>query len=407
MKRATLALCLLQIGATVFAADFGIILDNLSGLSSFDYGTPLQRDRATAWLSTRLSASVDLDASLRFDYLPTAQPSWFGSSNFGLDVGRLEVQATFPGNADNPVSWSIGGGRFQYAFLSEEVFSGRLDGINARIDVSSARWGFALGYLGLIPKTDNRTLLSADDIADYSDGAIFFAPPRIVVDAALTLLELFARQDLSIELSSQFDLRGLAATAPAEIVHTQYLSFILSGSLGKNLFHAVHADVGIGETTNDRFLMASGGYSLGFYMPELARARLELLIEYASGETGFLSRWRPISERQMGFVYNASFVDCVSATLDASLVPLASITIGIKGSAFLRTSTQAVPDAQFDSASKDSYLGTEADLYAVFRPGSDFSVSATFGAFLPASGLSYLPDTAPRLLASGTVTLSL
>lgn len=407
MKRLTLFLCLVLIGAPVFAADFGLVLDNLSGWSSFDEEPQLQRDRATAWFSTPLGASFDLYASWRMEYRLTPEPSWFGSSSFGIDVGRLELMATYPGNPDHPLTWGFGAGRFDYAFLSESVFTGRLDGFRAKIDVGGATYRFALGYLGLMPKEDTRTLLSADDVADYDDEAIFFAPPRLMAEATVTLPELFARQDFSIGLGSQFDLRGWSSEAPSELVHTQYLSFVLGGSLGRNIFQKAHADMGIGELGEGLFVMAAAGYSVGLFMPELARARLELLIEYASGNTGFLSIWRPISERQAGFVYNVSFADCLSGTLDASVTPLKSLTVGIKGSLFLRTSTEALQDTSFDTASTASYLGTEADLYAIFKPSSDLSISATSGVFLPAAGLSYLPDASPRWLVSATVTLSL
>jgi hypothetical protein len=407
MKRIPFGICLVLLGAAVFAADYGVVLDNLSGWSSSEGGETLQRDRATAWFATPLAAGVDLYASFRLDYYLTPEPSWFGLTNYGFDIGRFDFLAAFPGNAANPMSWSIGGGRFQYTIQNGTIFSGRLDGLNAKIDTRGTTYRFALGYLGLMPKIDTRTLLSADDIADYDDDAVFFAPPRLVLDAELTLVELFARQDLSIGISSQFDFRGLASTEPNEIVHSQYLSFILAGSLGRNIFHSAHADLGIGESNRGILVMVAAGYSVSYYIPELARARLELLVDYASGKTGFLSIWRPISQRQMGFVYNVSFADCLSVTLDASITPLNFLTLGIKGSPFLRTSTQALSDTMFDTASTDSYLGTEADLYAIFRPGSDFTLSAAFGVFLPAAGLSYLPGAAPRWLVSATATLSL
>ncbi len=63
--------------------------------------------------------------------------------------------------------------------------------------------------------------------------------------------------------------------------------------------------------------------------------------------------------------------------------------------------------ADSNGASGDFYLGTDADLYAVFKPGGDLSFSATFGVFLPAAGMSYLPDTPPRWLASVTATWQL
>jgi len=407
MKRITLFLCLVLIGAPVFAADFGLVLDNLSGWSSFDEEPQLQRDRATAWFSTPLGANFDLHASLRLEYRLTPEPSWFGSSSFGIDVGRLELMAIYPGNPDHPLTWSFGGGRFNYAFLGENIFTGRLDGFKAKIDVGRATYRFALGYLGLMPKEDTRTLLSADDVADYNDEAIFFAPPRLIAEATIMLPELFARQDFSFGFGSQFDLRGWTSEAPSELVHTQYLSFVLGGSLGRNIFQKAHLDMGIGELGEGLFVMAAAGYAVSLFMPELARARLELLIEYASGNTGFLSIWRPISERQMGFVYNVSFADCLSGTLDASFTPLKSLTAGVKGSLFLRTSMEALQDTSFDTASTASYLGTEADLYAIFKPSSDLSISASSGVFLPAAGLSYLPDASPRWLVSATVTLSL
>ncbi len=405
MKRTALFLCLVLVGAPVFAANFGFVLDNRSGWSTFDKEP--QRDRGTAWFSTPLGANFDLYASFRLEYRLTPEPSWFGSSSFGIDVGRLELAATYPGNPDHPLTWSFGGGRFDYTFLSQSIFVGRLDGFKAKIDVGGATYRFALGYLGLMPKEDTRTLLSADDVADYNDEAIFFAPPRLMAEATVTFPELFARQDFSVGLGSQFDLRGWTSASPSEIVHTQYLSFILGGALGRNVFHGAHADLGIGEVGGGVFVMAAAGYSVSLFVPELARARLELLVEYASGNTGFLSIWRPISERQMGFVYNVSFADCLSGTLDASLTPLKSLTVGVKGSLFLRTSTEALQDTSFDTASADSYLGTEADLYAIFKPSSDLSLSATSGVFLPAAGLSYLPDASPRWLVSATVTLSL
>ncbi len=409
MKRLLLLLGILLAGASAlgFAADFGLILDNQSGWSSFDEEPPLQRDRATAWFSTPLGAIFDLYASFRLDYFPDPEPSWFGPSSAGVDVGRLELMAANPGSSDHPLAWSMSAGRFEHAFLSQGVFSGRLDGLKARIDVAGAAYRFALGYLGLLPKTELRALLSADDVADYDNESVFFAPPRLVGEAEVTLFELFARQDLSIGLGSQFDLRGWRPTPPSEFVHTQYLSFVLDGALAGNLFHRAHVDLGIGESTAGVFVMAAAGYSVSLYFPQLARSRLELLVEYASGKTGFLSIWRPITTRQMGFVYNVSLADCLSGTLNASVSPLKSLTTGVKASLFLRTSKEALLDTSFDPASSAPYLGTEADLYAVFEPGTDLSLSASAGLFVPAAGTSYLPGTPARWLVCATATLSL
>ncbi|MCX7023379.1 MAG: hypothetical protein NT080_02015 [Spirochaetes bacterium] len=404
MKRIALTLLCAGFAAAAFAADFGLVFDNVSSYAYSGEGTFFQKDRATLWLSMPVSAAFDFYGSLRTDYRYPDASSPFGQSAFSVDVGRLEFKGSLPMGSGSPLALTAG--RFLLADDGTRLLSGRMDGATLSYFLPGMSIDGMVGYMGLLPKEDAKVLVSVDDIADYEDADLYFAAPRVVATARVRFTELFARHDLSVTLVGQFDLRSLAEADPDEIVHSQYLALSLKGPIARLLYHEAYADLGTGERTSGFALMGAAGYALKFFMPEVAQLKLAFSADYATGSSGVFAPFVPISQRQVGFAFNAPLGNNLIFGLDASMKPVSVLTFGLKGNAFLRASTQKLEDPDFSDGSKELYLGVEADAYAYLDIASDVSLSLSGGAFVPNAGGTYVSGSPVRYIASGTATLS-
>ncbi len=404
MKKILVALVALAAALSVHALDVGLVLDNSTVYEYESEGALFQKDRATLWLSTPISADFDLFASVRADYRYPDAPAPWGMSPFSADVGWLELKGTFKTASGAPVDLSLG--RFVLADEGGKIMYGRYDGARVALLLPTMTFGGFLGYTGLLPKQEARVLVSVDDIADYENPDRYFAPNRAVFNAKVAFTELFARHDLSLTLAGQFDLRKLADKTPDELAHSQYLSAVLRGPIGNLLFHEAYVDVGGGERTSGFALMVAAGYSIKLFLPEAANFKVSGSVDFASGTMGALAPFVPINQRPVGFAFDAPLGNNLNAVLDVSVKPVSVVTCGLKGAAFLRPSAQKLEDPYFDDASTDLYLGSEADLYVTLDLASDVSISLAGGAFLPNSGGAFVSDAPPRYIVSGTATVS-
>jgi hypothetical protein len=386
----------LGLGATDW--DWGGSLDNASTLymtagSGGFASDGVQKDKLALWVQAQFSPSLALAAqgSYLISYDSRSSSPFLP---YLFDVDYLTVEWTNRPNLRGTA------GRFVIADFSRLVLNHTLDGLQVRWDLPVLSLIASVGTSALLLKPVSQIILSGSDAADLLDNSAYLAAPRLAQAVTAVFPQLFARQDLTVALLAQEDLRA------ANQLHSFYLGAGLNGPLVASLYYDGFLYFETGSWQNTPIVAFLGGLGMRYYIEKLLSSRLELRGIIASGDadnkTFFdgntadnSTLFLPISRQDTGLAFDPQLSNLLLLEASYSLKPVESLQTVLKAQAFLRPSGGAVLETGLDPVSTARYLGTQLEAIVNFRPWSDLGLALTLGAFLP-SAEAFLAEQ-PRL----------
>jgi hypothetical protein len=411
--------------------DVGVYLSEspeLSFAQSFGSGASVSGDLAYEFVY-----SQPFDADPRLEY---GWPEAFHIKALSLSDSLHIVESAF-----NPLVFSLG--RIRFSDPSGLVYSGVFDGLRFDMGKGPLTFSTALGYTGLLLKSDYAIGMS---LADKADSGVFCSP-RVIGTASILVPSLFG-QRLEAALIAEEDLEGLrSATGFAKeystnylpgvggAVDSQYLALSVSGSPLGALSYSCFA---IGETGSLLSYVADSSSPTGgrYKGANILAGALGLKLRYApsdrlSGEArlcvssgdadaasvvegnaaGASTVFLPITRADWGLVFSPSPSNVSSLEALVHYVPFPGKRVGLESVAmsshtllFMKTCGGAVSDENVLPQAQNPLLGLEEDLSAsaFFLPFLEGKLST--GLFVPfqdpwgAFSASYGGPSVPCLL---------
>jgi len=284
------------------------------------------------------------------------------------------------------------------------IASGLFDGATVSYDSSVGSFYAGAWYTGLLYKKRlNIEMTAADreqtnaplDTDDF--GGTYFAPKRLLTGFGWEDIIFGGEASASAAFLGQFDFSG------GEALNSQYIaakatlpvkafSFALGGGL--QLIQQ-SGELGTG-------FMAE--LELGFAPPISQNSKLSLLARYASGSSGGIRAFIPVTSSSQGNILEAKLSGLTMISLDY-ITPLHdTLLAGIGSSYFIRNDLETYsgyPLPEGDNKGKGIFLGNEFFARLLWGPFSDIQASLGGGVFLPSMG-----NAAPKTNNSWRVELN-
>ena len=392
---------------SVSAWDEQLTLNNVSAFShvnSSDW-TSIQSNQAVFSLSSPISSWARFETQAAFSFLdsnnnPYAVPN-LPVPNMTLDFLSFSFSGTTQLGKESWGNWFVGRG--VQSDLTGWILNSRVDGASLNWQFGKQRLGFQGYYTGLVATQNSLVQVSTQDYVDsssyYSWGSsplIFqFAPKRAIGMLDYRYAELFARQDLNLQVLGQWDLRSTGD------VHTFYYTAELSGPISPiNYALYVTASTLVGPVSTG--WSALGGARVIWNFPDTGwTAQAEGLYTRrltTNAADGFV----PVSERGPSLVLSTlSLWNVAEAGLGASFRPASHAELGLKVDSLFQTTSenqnlngagangvyQAVVQ-NLDPNNTQPYLGTEGTFYGSWNFTSEWSLGITAAGFLPSGAFT-------------------
>ncbi len=423
------------VGSSAMDSDWGGFFENASTPSIvLDSSDPIlrmdQKDRLALWAEMHFSPDLFLAVQ--------------GSYTFSLDVPYLFDVDSLVLDWRMLPSLRAALGRFIFSDFTGHVLNHKLDGALFTLDFPFAVVTVGAGFSGFVFKPASQIIMSRSDDADQDDSDVYFAAQRIIEKLDILFPELFARQDLTLSLVMQQDLRdsgsliGSGETAEFVTDHyggrlsTQYVGLGLSGPISSSFYYDAFFYMGLGETLSyaedsgsltgysyryDPIRAFLAGIGIRCYNEGFHSSRAELRFIFSSGDednTTFLegntagdsNLFVPISKETLGLAFEPQLGNLIVINANYSLKPVSNLQLMGRVLSFLRPTTGAIYAGGIDRSSDGLYLGTEIDAIANFRPFPDLGGAASLGLFIPNGDAFSGPDASPVLAARLEVSLS-
>lgn len=405
MKKACILFLALAAALPLAAADLGFSIDSYSSLEdrpAAPFVGFTEIVRLSSFLSLKSGKAFKLNAA---GYADLGYSS-FAAAPFAFDANLDRLELTFaPLPASAKASLAVKAGRVRASDPASLIGIKRLDGLQADFSKDQVDLGLDCGYLGLLSQQEMRILLSGPDIAEYRDSGHFLAPPRLYSALRARFVELFLGQDLQALVASQADLRQNAA----DVVHSEYAEFLLEGPLFigfdyqlGGVFELVHR-MALADKTD---LAGSAKLKLGWSEPAAMNSKANILVTWSSGSGGALSTYAPVCSDTAGDSFEIVDASLVRYKLIYSLVPARGLTVAADAIGFMRSSfTDEPEDSQYIAGTTQLWLGEEFGGSVLYEPLSDLHFELKGSCFLPARGLTFQADAAPRWNASLIATI--
>ncbi|RKX73674.1 MAG: hypothetical protein DRP87_18445, partial [Spirochaetes bacterium] len=260
-----------------FGFDFGLTVDNATGVRSVGEVEFTQRDKAALWFKGIFGGfSVDVQGSYTFSL----------DRYLFFDLDLLRFGGEFLLGGESSFVFRFGAGRFLFRDFSGKVLSHKLDGVKAELGLPFGVITVSGGYAGLTQKPVSGIIISSSDLADRVDDAVIFGPSRVVEMVELLLPEVFLRQDIKAALLFQQDLRADAKlTSGGGKVHTEYAGLGLSGPVVHPLYWNGYFYFNLGQSSVEGTILSfltGGGVDL--YLPRVLGSRFWGSFVYAGGD---------------------------------------------------------------------------------------------------------------------------
>jgi len=373
-------ICYLLTANSLFAIDVGVVLDQNAKYSNADDDTAFDYDGIAIPRITGLVGDTgDFYISAGFSYMNNP---W----SFVPELLRTDI------------NWSFGGmdltvGRMVYDDPLGYIASGLFDGARFSYNTNTGTFSIGAWYTGLLYKkraniemTENENMAINTDLY-YGDFAnTYFAPRRVLaaldweykglLEKAITNLSLLGQFDLTEEkLNSQY-------FAGKIIIPYGAFSFILGGC-----FELIEAN----DETNSAFA-AQAAVEWRHPVHYLA-----LGAKYASGKTGSLSAFLPLTTNTLGHILEPKLSGLTMISLDYTARLNDIYSVGVFPAYFMLNGS--------DSGGKNR-LGAEIFAAFYYSPMPDISINLGAGAFLPSLG-NVTPDEKASWRVELNVVISL
>ena len=369
-------------------------------------------------------ASVSGDIAYEFVYSrnPGATPSleYGWPAAFHINALSLSDSLNIPESGLEPLAFTLG--RLCFSDPSSLVYSGSLDGFRLDMGKGPLLFSAALGYTGLLLKSDYKITMSR---ADEGDGGVF-CPPRVVGSASVLAPSLFG-QRLEAALIAQEDLEGLRSSQGlvkeystsyvaglGGAVDSQYLALSVSGSPLEALSYSCFA---IGEggsllsyladstsSTGSRYKSANilaGALGLNLLYTFSDRLSGEARLRVSSGDAdaesivegntaGVSTVFLPITRGDWGLVFSPALSNVSSLEALVHFTPFPGKLVGLESAAmsshtllFMKTCDGAASEDEILLKAQNPLLGLEEDLSASAHFLSFLEGKLSAGFFVP------------------------
>jgi hypothetical protein len=393
-----------------------------SGLCAFDWGGTLDNSTTLAYTFTDADALLFQENKLALwlviEFTPALGLTVQGSFTYTYekpkpeypylpDVDLLNLHGEFPLGTKRMSLLRYTLGRFVLNDFSTHVLSDGIDGL--RLDWSTwlANTTLAVGYSGLHFDQSSGINITWADLNNTE----LFAPPRLIGKLSARFPSLFLNQDLYAAFLMQQDFRpedellsegpGIEVIGQGGGLSTQYLGVGLNGTAVSSLYHQIFAYVCTGKSLSyidgeyeyARVLSTLLGAYLRYFNEQLLFTRAELGVLFASGDSdyaysviegnreGLATVFVPISNKDLALVFSPRLANLLLLEASYSIKPLQDLQTQIKGFVFLRPTAGPISDLRVTG--DGTYLGSEVDAVARYRPFSDLGLALTLGLFFP------------------------
>lgn len=396
---------------------------------AFSAGTAGALDFGLA-LSQEAKASNEYAGDPGFFYSPVFSPwvsgiagrsfSFYLSGSVGLEYEKdsWRTPPALPELTRTELTWlasralSFTLGRQRFADPSGLAASGLFDGLNAAVDSEGGRFSGGVYYTGLLYKNTADILLTDRDRTDYAEAPAldesYFASRRILVFLGWEHPGLSSGSSLALGLLAQFDLNG-----GEDRFHSRYLSVRYGLRLPGNLGLEGTGVLGTGESRaesggEELTVFFAAALSLTWGLPSSWEDTLGFRGLYSSPRTGgSLDSFVPVNSLPRGQVFTPALGGLSVLTLNYTLRPRRTLSLGAEGSYFIRTDTETFRDSRDPLKEGGYFLGAEFFGSASWTPLPDLALSFGGGAFLPRLGNGFAPDAETRWKAVLRLILSL
>jgi hypothetical protein len=357
------------------------------------------------------------------------------ASPLGLTKLDLKITLKKPTEELDGIVFDLG--RLPFADPSGYILGTPADGFALAFKYPSFEFAFRSGYTGLVSRSDANILLSLADEANAAGSSHYFASPRLVTQAGISLPSLFG-QAFALSFINQDDLNDRAgllkegdlAFDPSRggRISTQYFELQGEGAI-KTVSYSAFFAYGLGKTlywNADSYATADiSSFILGAKaivpvdIPFLDEANAVGYFLVASGDknaTGptegasasVYKAFNPITQATLSNVFTPKLSNLVlvGASLEAAPSLLGyKLPSQVKLMSFFRPTAGPVSASGIDSTSTSAYLGTGLDLNASCRFFPDLELSLASGVFVP--GSAFASGRGLLYSLSATATLSL
>jgi hypothetical protein len=384
MKR-LLPLVLLCVCLPVYAADLGLVLHETLEIPNGDFSN---RQTFTPWVSALFGSGVSLylsgnltlqhDSDTGFRFIP--EP---GYCAFGFDSGK---------------GFTLDAGRLRYSDPLGYVASGLFDGLNMTLHTRLVQVSLGGFYTGLLYKESADVVMSADDLLEFVDEDVWFAPRRTLL-AAQGTLGIGGSGSLTLGGLAQFDLRDGGR------LHSQYIL----GKAAASPLRGIDAEAGgvFGFVEPEgQAVSYCGAFSVnaGLALPTPWNDRLAVGLWWFSGAVNEeIGPFLPLTALSPGTVFSPR----QSALMLPRLVYTGrlhrALSLEVRALYFMRTDTETLRDGEMEFISDSYMLGGEFYAMLVWVPFSDVSFSLGGGVFLPGLGDALHADETRFHAAAGLI----
>jgi hypothetical protein len=386
---------------SVFSADFGFVLSPSGEYVSDTGGKGVGFTGAvTPWFSAALGgkAGVYVSGKATFEYRYDTE-AWKNPPVFELERTELNFR---------PVSAAyIVAGRQRYQDSGGMILSGLFDGVSVDIGFSRARLSLGAFYTGLLYKETAEILITAADRdkyikpLDYGNLDSYFASRRILVPLGLTFPDLSSRTNLALSVLAQFDVNGAS-----DILHTQYVEAVLGIEALDTLRFTVTGIGGAAEDTGEITFHAAGACGVDWDVPGALPDMVHGELRWGSGMiSDSVIPFIPVTGTSQGSVFTPGLPGLMNARASYTARLHKTVSVSAEAVVFWRTDMETVKDVELDGASKERYLGTEANGSVIWAPQSALRFTAGGGVFFP--GGAFREDAKIRWKVNGGMILSL
>ena len=347
----------------------------------------LQQDRASLWFDAAFGSYLRF--ALQGSYIFDLERPFF------VDLDYINFYGV------GQLSFNVG--RFRFSDFTRFVLSHTLDGGKVTLFLPFLTVSVSVGFSGLVQRPVSTIAMSGTDVAKQADENVILGSPRLVEMIEVMIPELFLRQDLTVTVIAQQDLRRAEnLITGGGNLFSQYFGVGLNGPLFASLFYSAYFYLGTGSYQQAAILSFLTGGKLRLYLTKVLFSRIELGGLFSSGDaahtefyegspSGISRMFVPISPPFFGLVFSPKLGNIFLLNLYYSLRPfswakspaLQNLQTSVKGTAFFRSTPGAISEGGIDTASTGLYLGTEVDVRIGFRPVSDLGAAIVLGMFIP------------------------
>jgi hypothetical protein len=406
------------------AQDFGIDVDSSATFLSTANASLSEANKAILWVKLPLGSAFRFDAKGNVSWSGTGTLDSTGpasllsayaytANSFGWDIDLVKFGFAIPNPQADLPSMAFSFGRYSFADQTRLVYSGKADGASIAFNYGIVQFSLDAAYTGFLFKRTTIIELTDTDIAANSSESNLFASPRALVKAELSFPNIFGHS-AAVSAFVQEDMRPAASfvqewettyvPGSGGPLDTQYLSLKVSGPIFDAIFYELTGAFGAGRVlryvaddaspTGDSYqykpiLSGLGSATISWYPSFLPGSMIALRGVFASGDAGDGSagstNFIPITSTPLGLVFSPKLSNIAFGELTASAQPVPGMKLQtlVKVLSFFRPTTGPVSEPGVHADSISNYLGSELDIYIIYRILSDLGISFTLGAFMP------------------------